>query len=62
MSYSSSKEFITVPIYKKGVYTNYSNYVGITLLSTTYKILSHTLLSWLAQYVDKIIGDYHCEL
>jgi hypothetical protein len=37
-----------------------SNYRGITLLSTSYKIVSNILLSRLSPYVDKIIGDHQC--
>jgi hypothetical protein len=33
---------------------------GISLLSTSYKIVSNILLSGLSPYVDEIIGD-HCE-
>jgi len=54
------KESIIVPIYKKGVKTDYSNYRGISLLLTAYKILSNILLSWLTPYAEEIIGDHHC--
>jgi hypothetical protein len=37
-----------------------SNYQGISLLSTLYKILSNILLSRLTPYVDEIIGDHQC--
>ena len=55
------KEFITVPIYKKGDKRDGSYYKGKSLLSTTYKILSNILLSRLTPYAEKIIGDRQCE-
>ena len=52
------KESITVPFYKKGDKTDCSNYRGISLLPTTYKILSNILLSRLTPYAEEIIGDH----
>jgi hypothetical protein len=37
-----------------------NNYRGISLLPTTYKILSNILLSRLVPYAKEIIGDYQC--
>jgi hypothetical protein len=54
------KEPIVVPIYKKGDKTDCSNYRGISLLSTTYKILSKILLSRLTPYAEEIIRDHQC--
>jgi hypothetical protein len=54
------KESIIVPIYKKGDKTDCSNYRGISLLSSSYKIFSSILLSRLAPYVDEIIGNHQC--
>jgi hypothetical protein len=45
---------------KKGARTDRNNYRGISLLSTSYKILSNIHLSRLSPYVDEIIGDHHC--
>jgi hypothetical protein len=50
------KESIIVPIYKKGDETDCSNCRGISLLTTTYKILSNILLSRLTPYAEKIWG------
>ena len=38
------KESITVPLYEKGDETDCNNHRGISLLPTTYKILSNNLL------------------
>jgi hypothetical protein len=54
------KESIIVPIYKKGDKTDYSNYRGISLLSTSYKMLSDILLSRLSPHINKIIGEHQC--
>jgi sorting nexin-29 len=51
---------IIVPILKKGDKIDYNNYRGISLLSTSYKILSNILLSRLSPYVDEIIVDHQC--
>jgi hypothetical protein len=49
-----------VRIHKKGAKTDCSNYRGISLLSTSYKILSNILLARLTPYPDQIIGDRKC--
>ena len=54
------KESIIVPIHTKGDKTDFSNYKGISLLPTTYKILSNILLSRLIPYAKEIIGDHQC--
>ena len=54
------KESIIVPIHKEGDKTDCNNYRGITLLPTTYKILSNILLSRLIPYAKEIIGDNQC--
>jgi hypothetical protein len=54
------KESIIVPVYKKGDKTDCSNYRGISLLLTIYKILSNILLSRLTPYAEEIIGDHQC--
>ena len=54
------KESIVVPIHKKGDKTDCNNYRGISLLPTTYKILSNILLSRLIPYTEEVIGDHQC--
>ena len=53
-------ESIIVSISKKGNKTDCSNYRGISLLPTTYKILSKILLSGLIPNVEDIIRDHQC--
>jgi len=55
------KESIIIHIHKKGDKTDCNNYGGISLLPTTYKILSNTLLSRLIPYAKEIIGDHQCD-
>jgi hypothetical protein len=45
---------------KKGDKTDCNNYRGISLLSTSYKILLNILLSRLSSYTDEIIGHHQC--
>jgi hypothetical protein len=52
------KESTIVPIHKKGDKTDCNNYRGISLLLTSYNILSNILLSRLVPYIDEIIGDH----
>jgi hypothetical protein len=54
------KESIVVPIHKKADKSDCINYRGISLLSTSYKILSNILLSRLTPYADEIIWDHQC--
>jgi hypothetical protein len=54
------KESIIVPVNKKGDKTACNNYPGISLQSTSYKLLLNILLSRLDPYRDEIIGDHQC--
>jgi hypothetical protein len=54
------KESIIVPIRKTGDKTDCNNYRGISLLPTTYKILSNILLSKVIPYAKEIIEDHQC--
>jgi hypothetical protein len=53
-------ESIVIHIHKNCDKTDCSNYRGISLLSTSYKILSNILLSRLILYADELIGDHRC--
>jgi hypothetical protein len=55
------KELTIVPAYKKGDRTDCRNCKYISLLSSTYKILSSILLSILTPYAEENTGDHHCE-
>ena len=50
------KESIIILIHMKGDKTDCNNYRGISLLQTTYKILSNILLSRLIPHAQEIIG------
>jgi hypothetical protein len=54
------KESIIAPVHKEGDKTGCNNYRWISLVSTSYSILSNVLLSTLSLYIDEIIGDYQC--
>ena len=56
----SSVFFFIVPICKKGDKTDFSNCTGISLLPTTYGILSNILLSRLTVCAEEITGDHQC--
>lgn len=49
---------ILCPIFKKGYPTNTENYEGISLLDTTYKLLSTAILNRIKMYASEIIGEY----
>jgi hypothetical protein len=49
------KKSIVVPIHKNGDKTDCSNYRGISLLLTSYNMLSNIVLSTLIPYADGII-------
>jgi hypothetical protein len=57
---TSGKSQLSYLFTKKDGKTDSSNYRGISLLSTSYKILSNILLPRLIPYVDDIIGDHEC--
>jgi hypothetical protein len=54
------KESVVIPIHKKGDKNECNNYWGISLLPTSYKILSNIVLSRLIPYADEIVEDNQC--
>jgi hypothetical protein len=54
------REFIIVPSHKKSAKTECSNFLGISLLSTSYIMLCNILLSRLTPYVEEVIEDHQC--
>jgi len=51
---------ILCPIFKKGDLTNTEYYRGISLLDTTYKVLSTAILNRIEKYASEMIGEYQC--
>ncbi|CAG9130045.1 unnamed protein product [Plutella xylostella] len=51
---------VICPVHKKGSKKKCTNYRGIALLPTAYKVLSYVLLKRLEPYTEKILGDYQC--
>jgi hypothetical protein len=49
-----------MPVHKKGDKTDCNIYRGISLITTSYTILSNILLLRLIVYIDEIIGEHHC--
>jgi hypothetical protein len=54
------KTSVIVPVDKRGDKTDCNNCHGISLLSTSYKIVSNIFLSRLGPYINEIIGDSQC--
>ena len=48
------------PIHKKGDPMECSNYRGVSLLNTAYKILSTILFTRISPFAENIIGNYQC--
>jgi len=51
---------IICPIHKKGDIMECSNYRGVSLLNTAYKILSNILFASISPFAENIIGNYQC--
>ena len=54
------KDSIIVRIHKTGDKMVCNDHRGISLFSTSYKILSNILLSRMTPHANEIIGDYQC--
>jgi hypothetical protein len=54
------KEFIIIPIHKKGDKIYCNNYRRISLLSTANKILSNIILAKLTPYINEVTGENQC--
>jgi sorting nexin-29 len=52
------KDSYICPVYKKEDRTNCQNYRAVTLLNSTYKILTCIIYNRLTEYAEKRIGDY----
>jgi hypothetical protein len=51
---------IICPVHEKGDIMICSNYRGVNLLCTMYKVFSNVLFKRLAPYVERVVGDYQC--
>jgi hypothetical protein len=52
------KKSIILPVHKKGDKTDCNNYYGVSLLTTSYKVLSNIHISRLCPYIYKLIGEH----
>jgi len=52
------KESFTIPIYKNGDKTDYSNYREVSLLPIMFRMLFNVLVSQLTPYKDEITGNH----
>jgi len=52
---------VLCPIYKKGDVMDCQNYRGISLLNTSYTVLSNLILNKLKPYTKEIVGEYQAD-